>query len=100
MEKRLRFDVVDKSPRPGCIESGKYPSWQCCEFHRELSKSYDQMRDRALKLTFEKFPDAKQDMQAPFLVWIKRELMSVMSTRWWLLMAYTFCSDEESCNDP
>jgi hypothetical protein len=82
------FRIQNKNPRIGCLATGKYSTWECCEYHLSLFREDEAITQEAINLTQKVFPEAKQDDQVPSMFWIDTELMSVLSEHWWQLMQF------------
>lgn len=82
----LEYSKIPGDPRPGCLETGKFNTWQCCEFHKAKNKEDQTLTKEAITVTKRLFPKAHQDPEVPSMFWIGNEFMGVLSERWWELV--------------
>jgi hypothetical protein len=71
---------ANKKPRPGCIESGAWETWQCCDFHRQSNKEYEELKESAIAVSLSLFPNGTLDET---LLQVKGEYCWILSERWW-----------------
>lgn len=82
----LEYSKIPGNPRPGCLETKKFNTWQCCEFHKAKSRANQILENEAIKITRKVFPKAYQDPEVPNMFWIGNEFVGVLSKRWWELV--------------
>lgn len=86
------YSETDKRPRKGCMESGNWTTWECCDFHRRMNQEHAALSSAAIDITKELFPEAIQnpggiqDGEARRLFSINDQLLTVLSERWWELV--------------
>lgn len=80
------FRLINTTPRPGCLESENFSTWQCCDFHKWAGQEDETMTTEAVAITLSILPNSQQDSEVPSMVLIEGELMSALSIRWWELI--------------